>query len=490
MPGPIRDSWSKAQPPSVYDIVRNPRAMYQAPPRVQAGTTKDVLESTQQRLNREISEKWHANAFRLPHDTFVVVAKVGKYMFLAIMLPPYIFFYGIPKWLLQIVLPQSVAVAKNEFVRIGRFLSMISTHVIDLMKGVLKQTIGDAIRIFNRKARQFLRSTALQLKSIAKNAVLAFQRPVKRMMHPLVAAVKQVYHFYQKNAVLLRKTYVRQKDRVQTFFEKLKNKIKDGLRILHQHTLHPIVQWMVPKVAFIHSRAKKVLNKTRERGKKIAEKISNRTKALTAASKVAANWVMGVVSDVVQPIIQWMIPAITFLKPYIYEGKFKKAVQPIASKGKNLRRKIEDITSEAVEMIESILSDTAHYCSFKLLPPFQKWRNKKLKQGRSLRQFALAKAQQLSQILTKFQQRCTQWFWHFLGLLKKFLGWLKDQSLSAPRRIGRRLIQGLHLIRNGSRNTFYGIRWLVTFLWIVFKYGMLLVQELASDIGNVFGTRK
>jgi hypothetical protein len=64
--------------------------------------SKDVIESVQKQLERDLMQRL---LLKLPTGKFVLVAQLGKYTFLAIMLPPYIFLYGLPKWLMTEGMP-------------------------------------------------------------------------------------------------------------------------------------------------------------------------------------------------------------------------------------------------------------------------------------------------------------------------------------------------------------------------------------------------
>lgn len=66
---------------------------------------QDSAETEQQRLERQLLAEFQRNHFRLPAGRFVIVAEAGKFLILAILLPPYIFFYGMPKWMLEQVAP-------------------------------------------------------------------------------------------------------------------------------------------------------------------------------------------------------------------------------------------------------------------------------------------------------------------------------------------------------------------------------------------------
>jgi len=151
-----KDSWSRCEAPSMlYDAVRKPNAPYQPPrPCVNpAGKSLDTLESTQQRLRREMLNKLDNKGLEFPHESYVAVVQVGKYVFLAIMLPVYFCCYGLPRWFLANAIPQLFLAIKNQVIHVGRYIAERTLRVKDLMKGMLEQLIGDSLKLSKDRAR-------------------------------------------------------------------------------------------------------------------------------------------------------------------------------------------------------------------------------------------------------------------------------------------------------------------------------------------------
>lgn len=71
--------------------------------------TQDRIESSQQKIEEKLLTQFRQNQFRLPLGKFVIIGQIGKYIILAVMLPPYIFLYGMPKWLFEQTMPWAVA---------------------------------------------------------------------------------------------------------------------------------------------------------------------------------------------------------------------------------------------------------------------------------------------------------------------------------------------------------------------------------------------
>lgn len=66
---------------------------------------KDQLENSSQKMEREIWQRFLEGNSDPEVDRLMLAAKLGKYALLALLAPPYLFFYGFPKWLKVNVLP-------------------------------------------------------------------------------------------------------------------------------------------------------------------------------------------------------------------------------------------------------------------------------------------------------------------------------------------------------------------------------------------------
>ena len=93
-----RDSIAKCTPNNdLYAMIRNPTAKPASPSHKKV----DTIESAQAQMERRAMQFLGKEVSK----NFVVVARVGKFMVLAITLPPLIFFYGVPKWILVEAIP-------------------------------------------------------------------------------------------------------------------------------------------------------------------------------------------------------------------------------------------------------------------------------------------------------------------------------------------------------------------------------------------------
>jgi hypothetical protein len=175
MSGPIqRESVSRCEDAnSLYSTIRN----HHVPRQIQRSSTDKYIneaaqpaqESVQARLNREMVNRVENIGLQLPHESFVAVVQVGKYMLLAVMLPPYLLLYGIPKWLLGTLVPEVFFFARAQCIKVGKFVQDVANKVIDLMQAAMDQTLGEALRMFKRESDRFTGAMAAMLAQMQKS---------------------------------------------------------------------------------------------------------------------------------------------------------------------------------------------------------------------------------------------------------------------------------------------------------------------------------
>lgn len=90
-----RDSISTSAPDDFFSMIQNPHA----PPKIAKSMDSiGVHETTQMILEKNFYAK-------LSDEKVAIFVSVGKFLFIAIMLPPYILVYGVPKWLIVEAFP-------------------------------------------------------------------------------------------------------------------------------------------------------------------------------------------------------------------------------------------------------------------------------------------------------------------------------------------------------------------------------------------------
>jgi len=97
---------------------------------------KDTLSPMQSRMEKEILLKILAGNFTLGMKKFLLI---GKYTFLALVLPPYMFFYGIPKWAVVKALPKLQRAAEKICLKIFKEISDAAKSGFNLAKNTARK---------------------------------------------------------------------------------------------------------------------------------------------------------------------------------------------------------------------------------------------------------------------------------------------------------------------------------------------------------------
>lgn len=497
MPAPIsKDSMSRCEAPSMlYDTIRRPNAPY-IPPKAAidpAALSKDTIATTQQKLNREVMERFQNTSSRLSHHSFVVVAQAGKYLFLAIMLPPYICFFGIPRWLLMNALPQLFVGIKTETLRIGKFLSELSKRILDTMKGVIEQLIGDSLKMFNQQSKNLFEFVSCQASHLSKNMLQVIQK--------MRQSTDAVHSFM-----------LRIKNKIADEFEKIQQKIenlkntsveitKTALNILFypfdladRHIFKPASMWAMKKV-----------NAATNGVKKMAMAIKNTVKrACQPLIFFLKNTAIKIYNPLHQ-LSQYVInQAFLFLQPYM--EMIRQATKSIKDIKEKISREISRISSALRAKTKEIISTTYESVSQNIQVPLQlavqflgwawwhgsQWgRNpwgffkKGAHAGKKAFKFvgnSLAKgAKSLGRQARWLAKGISQGFYWILK-------WIIEQLVILPSKILLELIRISRFIVRMIASCIYASRIIVAWVWVLSSCGMMLVRELANEIGSWFRT--
>lgn len=496
MPAPIRkDSMSRCEEPSMlYDTVRNPAARSApAKPVDPANQCKDTIETTQQRLNREVLERFQNTSSRLPHHSFVVVAQAGKYLFLAIMLPPYLCFYGIPRWLLMDALPQFFILVKTESIRVGRFFVELSKQVVDIMVGLIDQMIGDALRAANqagkhlfgymtRGVRQIIQ-LGEQLSMSVKNTLTNIQSHVSEIASQLGAWVKNIL---QKAENYGRKAADTATAVIKTLLH--------PLDLIDHKLLRPAANWVKEKLSMTSKAIQRTYSHTLNLAKKALKTVFT---PLTEAGKMVSAFLLEsakrAYQQTMQQVTSWIKPQLEILDRA--RDKIQRLIAKVASRTKS---KTSDLASSVAESIKNNVQLAFH--AFLQIPSYAWWLmaptlknqwerfRKGAEQGKKfykgLRAFATSAALGLAGQGRTFAKFVMKGVSQIGQQLKHLIVWLIKQLLLLPLKLLRLLVILFKSIIDFLRITVYGIRLLIAWTWVISGYGILLLKELAVEVSN------
>lgn len=119
----------------------------------------DRLESTQERIERELLEKILAKKSKITPASFILLGQLGKFLFLALMLPPYVVFYGMPK----LIFKKIAVIASKTSSHVGSYLTQFATKS-SLYLNKIYTWPQSKIRFLSSKIKELFNQIALQTK--------------------------------------------------------------------------------------------------------------------------------------------------------------------------------------------------------------------------------------------------------------------------------------------------------------------------------------
>lgn len=209
MKGPSsRDSLSGCNPSAYsnpYEI-RNHRNFKPVPPVVKP-ISKDTIEISREKLQKDaLNRLRHVSKLVILQHSFM---RIGKYLFLAIAMPPFVLLYEIPKWSFVVLIPAMMNLTTILWKKVHKGIdkqTKLVTHILNMMVLKIKQAAHKLI--------QPIINVALEIGHILQR----FKEPMMALLWPL------------------KEKLVKAKDRALGTLNKLRNK---GAKALEAMT-HPV----------------------------------------------------------------------------------------------------------------------------------------------------------------------------------------------------------------------------------------------------------
>lgn len=502
MPGPVyKDSMGRCEPPSMlYDTIRNPRGPH-IPQKVES-ISKDTIESTQTRIHREVLEKFEGRGLKLPHESFVAVVQVGKYLFLAIMLPPYLCMYGIPRWFLVAALPQFFFFVKSNFLRVGHFIHEHTKRLTDLMKGMIDQTIGDALRMMQRHTRNLWG----YLKDAKQNAMQAMQQRWDALQNMLKAAQQAALTPF-KNAYNAMQTKLSDAGEwLAALAKHMANGVQNGLSKFQQlgaAAVVPVFHWLRSPVANTQALVKEAVNSLSAGIQAIAKRVNSFTDAIQNVleniyEKTKQRW-----ESFINPKGEWIQEKFESMYEAIRD-RYRHVAAAISDTSTEIIRKFQEFASPKVQQVMHgiqaipILAAQAAYSLWSRFPKgykgkaqskisaLKRWGNAMKRYGGAGIHMAVKAVVHVTETLLVTISKGYSWLVDWMTFA---FWWLRRQLIALPGRLLRGAVRLIHEFKKLFTRSSLFVRRLVAWVWVIFSHGMGLVQELADEISSWFSVK-
>lgn len=179
---------------------------------------KDTIETKQQRLERHLETQFQLNQ-QVPGGKVVIIAMVGKYAILALVMPPVYLLYEGPRWILITIQP-FVLIA---FEKAGAFLLRISTFGVEFFTGLSKKLLffKKPKDIAKEKIKHLTKAFIGRMSVLSQNVYKIFQ-PInqvaeqwKRFVPAFRLKRAELVHFMKILPRILMRKIEENKERVQ-----------------------------------------------------------------------------------------------------------------------------------------------------------------------------------------------------------------------------------------------------------------------------------
>ncbi|MEI8366094.1 MAG: hypothetical protein WCF65_06720 [Parachlamydiaceae bacterium] len=490
MKGPVqRDSFSRCETPSMlYDAVRHPHAKYTPPKAVVNFTdnTKDTMESTQQRLNREMLNRFQSKGLELPHESYVAVVQVGKYLFLAIMLPPYLCLYAFPQWLIFTKLPQLALDVKAIVVSVGNFVVELGKRVTDIMKGMMEQLIGDALKLAARGSKHLVGllaegiNTLYHWISLGGGKLMALSKTVvNRLSEGLGSVARRVVETVSLRIIKLKEAMGRTASQGIT-----------AVSTFVSHSIYsPIAGLFTPFAAWSAAAAKGGKERMSRALESVSRWIKNALTATASGVGQAASRVAHVskkyVSVVAAPVVEWGREAVEAVKKMI-----ERVVHPLGEVAVSVQAHVIERFAAGIEAVKYAFNAVPAARTLSWIKQAMRGRLQRRQQsfaswGRTSKQLCVgfwSGVKELGALVKRVTIKGNAWFLQWLSKFVKIVlngcRWVVSQVLQLPQNTVRLCRAAWKISGVFARNTLLAVRILIAMIWASSEYALLLIRRI------------
>lgn len=490
-----KDSWSRCESPSMLYGARNPSAPLKSPEAVSAIKNKDTIESTQQRLRREMLNKLDNKGLELPHETYVAVIQVGKYMFMAVMLPVYLCCYGIPRWILVNAMPHLFLGIKNQAMRVGRFFVEMTKRVMDTMKGLLDQLIGDSLRMSRDRAKNvwnYLSNKFIRLSKVFSNMFKAINPFGQRSESAKVALAKRSAKLFNEAQQMAHAWNQLIVEKARAAIKQLTEIVVDALTAFDRVVFTPFVNFLLIPFKFlarVRDAIKKVivlrLRKAKELLKRVTDPVSN---TLKKAARRVVEEVKKAFEKVMQPIATWLHEKKEIVDVYFQQLRVA-VVDPLFNAARSVGRKFGFVGKKVFKVLPSSVKRSVKF-SWKLVSQhFEGSMSRRKKSfsgfGKSVKGLAVGFVSGISAVGTfgfKLLRGMLGKIVDLVNFCRNLIRRLKDQLATLPRMFFRLCFAILKVVGRMTGKVVFVFQVLIALVCIAFMDGFHLVRDVSRPL--------
>ncbi|WP_059358713.1 hypothetical protein [Parachlamydia acanthamoebae] len=308
MSSPIRDSIKSCSggedPPYIY----NPFA----PPIRAKSIPKDTIETTQQKLNKQVKDQFKNDKSPL----VFFISTLGRFFFIVVVFPPYFMLFALPKLIANEIMPKLLELLSENFNKGLELLLQLAT--------LMKVKFTFPIRYISRRCKKALEHVRNRIKDMKKSVERATKQglqPFLRMIEKSLSLVKRgnqtFLDFFSSKQQTLKSKF----ESIKVAFLKLpKAIVKKTLAVVYPQAVPSFFKsmktWISTKGKDVFTIVKQENLNTKEKAEKIVQKwkeamrprVETFAKMMQAIKIQAGNLYQQLKSQVVE----WTKPRLTF----------------------------------------------------------------------------------------------------------------------------------------------------------------------------------
>jgi hypothetical protein len=472
------------------DVYNNPYdTRYNTNPAIKkfrAEGSSDTIESQQAILERNLLRQMEEGYFKLPKGGLLFMVYLGKGLFFVMMIPAYLFFYGMPKWLLMQGAPAVLkALKKASKLLQEQFRQRVLTHIQELARKVAAQ-----IEKFSRSLKEIFSHATEAMRRATK-----FRDQLKDLVSDFLRRLNQAYDLamepLRKGAAMAKtaKSWVSNKS--------------DSLTEIVSAFYKKAVEVFTNPYQAVSEAIKESVKKFRNSAEQIRKTIGNALdKALLNPLRQVGNKVAEITKKITQPIVDLYKKRV--LDPYRKiserikktldsvvevlrerQEKVRELALNIAHKTKDLFHKVSENINSAVVAIANGIVNMIPQPVINFFVPIAMvvgavWRAPShiRKGGRKLIQ-RMKNMKEWAQATSK---------WVIVKVIKagkelaKAINWIAEQLQKVPSKIWKLICAAVAFSIEATKRVFFLLRLLFTWIKVLFKYGLFEVRKFVSQI--------
>lgn len=467
--------------------------------RQEVQASKDSISSSQSKLEKELFETFKQQGLQLFSGKFFIIAQAGKYAFLAIMLPTYLFFYGIPKWMLTEAAPNIYNFSKRIVTNAGSKLGSAVSHVASAAFAIVR-TVTDPILNFIQtrieQTREFYHQTKQKLERWVnlqiQRVLYPFRLINEKLLQPIKSGLEKILNPVQSMKEVMARILDKIRDANARFRQTLidfPDKVADVLRSIPDK-MKALLNKMAEPFSPVINVFKKIdgnisqffENATAFSSRMMEKYISRPASACLDIYERSRDWTKEKLQQLTEPLLNWAQPKIEKLSNFA--SKIKERIGAITETISSKAKDLSDRISETVKDPAAIKQDLAQiipqpviaffnpiltFTGTVAFAPFRLF--KKRKQA----------GKYVVKLKEKIKTRIARVNQKFLSFLKNSYQRAKPKCIRFIKVSANGMIKAFQILKEMLKGAFYMLKMIFAWLKILIKHGMFLVRETCSS---------